>query len=47
MPRCRDPIFPLNIGNENYDYFREQAKSIKYTIYPTTHEISDNNKKML
>ena len=42
---AEDPIFPLNIGNENYVYFREQAKSIKYTIYPTSHEISDNNKQ--
>jgi phospholipase/carboxylesterase len=40
-----DPIFPLNIGQENYDYFREQAGSVKYTIYPTAHEISANNKQ--
>ena len=40
-----DPIFPLNIGQENYDYLREQVESVKYTIYPTAHEISDNNKQ--
>jgi phospholipase/carboxylesterase len=40
-----DPIFPLHIGQENYDYLREQVESVKYTIYPTAHEISDNNKQ--
>jgi hypothetical protein len=38
-------IFSLNIGQENYDYLREQVESIKYTIYQTVHEISDNNKQ--
>jgi phospholipase/carboxylesterase len=42
---AEDPIFPLNIGQENYDYLREQAESVKYTIYPTAHEISDNNRQ--
>jgi phospholipase/carboxylesterase len=40
-----DPIFPLNIGQENYDYLREQVGSVKYTMYPTAHEISSNNKQ--
>ncbi|KAA9012292.1 alpha/beta hydrolase [Niallia endozanthoxylica] len=40
-----DPIFPLNIGQENYDYLFEKARSVKYTIYPTAHEVSDNNKQ--
>jgi phospholipase/carboxylesterase len=40
-----DPIFPLNIGQENYDYLLERVESVKYTIYPTTHKISDNNKQ--
>jgi phospholipase/carboxylesterase len=40
-----DPIFPLNIGQENYDYLSERAGFVKYTIYPTAHEISDNNKQ--
>ncbi len=38
-------IFLLNIGQENYDYLREQVESVKYTIYPMAHEISDNNKQ--
>jgi phospholipase/carboxylesterase len=42
---ARDPIFPLNIGQENYDYLEEQVETVKYTIYPTAHEISDNNKQ--
>ena len=25
--------------------YRERAGSVKYTIYPTAHEISDNNKQ--
>lgn len=42
---AKDPIFPLNIGQENYDYLSEQAESVKYTIYPTAHEISTNNQQ--
>jgi phospholipase/carboxylesterase len=40
-----DPVFPLNIGQENYDYLSEHTSAVKYTIYPTAHEISENNKK--
>ncbi|MFC3885546.1 alpha/beta hydrolase [Bacillus songklensis] len=42
-----DPIFPLNIGQENYDYLHEHAGSVKYTIYPSAHEISLNNQRDL
>lgn len=37
-----DPIFPLKIGQESYSYFREHANSVKYSIYPAAHEITDN-----
>lgn len=40
-----DPIFPLKVGQENYDYLTEKAASLKYTIYPAAHEISENNKQ--
>ncbi|WP_338470562.1 alpha/beta hydrolase-fold protein [Niallia sp. XMNu-256] len=39
-----DPIFGLNVGRENYDYLSENAGSVKYTIYPAAHEITENNK---
>jgi phospholipase/carboxylesterase len=42
-----DPIFPLIVGRENYDYLREHAGSVKYTIYPTGHEISLDNQRDL
>jgi phospholipase/carboxylesterase len=40
-----DHIFPLNIGQENYDYLRKHAGSVKYTIYPAGHEISQDNQR--
>jgi phospholipase/carboxylesterase len=40
-----DPIFPLNIGQENYNYLYEHAGSVKYSIYPCAHEITLNNKQ--
>ncbi|MGG3681798.1 alpha/beta hydrolase [Aeribacillus sp. FSL K6-3256] len=40
-----DHIFPLNIGQENYDYLRKHAASVKYTIYPAGHEISQDNQR--
>lgn len=40
-----DPIFPLKVGQESFDYLREHAGSVKYTIYPTAHKISFNNQQ--
>jgi phospholipase/carboxylesterase len=40
-----DPIFPLHVGQENYDYLRTHAGSVKYTIYPSGHEISQDNQR--
>ena len=39
-----DPIFGLNVGQENDHYLREHAKSVKYTIYQASHEIIENNR---
>jgi len=36
-----DEIFPLNVGQENYEFFRQHAGSVKYTIYPAGHEITN------
>ncbi|WP_338447983.1 alpha/beta hydrolase-fold protein [Niallia oryzisoli] len=38
-----DPIFPLPVGQANYDYFRDKAGSVKFTIYPTEHKVTRNN----
>ncbi|HZG70396.1 MAG TPA: alpha/beta hydrolase-fold protein [Chondromyces sp.] len=35
-----DEIFPLNVGQQNYEFFRPRAGSVKYTIYPAGHEIT-------
>ncbi|MBE3569178.1 MAG: dienelactone hydrolase family protein [Bacillales bacterium] len=40
-----DPIFPLQVGQENYDYLRKHAGSVKYTIYPAGHEMSQDNQR--
>ncbi|MEK4884661.1 alpha/beta hydrolase-fold protein [Bacillus sp. FSL W8-1127] len=37
-----DSIFPLQVGQENYDYLRKHAGSVKYTIYPSGHEITQD-----
>lgn len=38
-----DKIFPLNVGQETFSYFRQKAGKVKYTIYPSAHEITENN----
>lgn len=40
-----DEIFPLHVGQENYDYLRLIAGSVKYTIYPAGHEITTEIQK--
>jgi len=40
-----DPIFPIHIGQANYDYFSDKTESVKYTIYPADHTVTSNNKK--
>lgn len=37
-----DPIFPLKIGQESFKYFCEHADSVKYSIYPAEHVITEN-----
>lgn len=39
-----DPIFGLTVAQENYDYLRGNAESVKLAIYPDAHEITDNNR---
>lgn len=41
----RDQIFPLNIGQENYDYFSEKTENVTYKVYPIGHSVSPEEKK--
>lgn len=36
----KDHIFPIQIGQENRDYFRERAQDVTYREYPIGHSIS-------
>ena len=42
-----DPIFPPHVGQENYAYLSQYAKSVQYKTYPSGHEISAENQKDL
>lgn len=35
-----DPIFPINIGEENYQFFKERTKNVQFYTYPIEHHIS-------
>jgi phospholipase/carboxylesterase len=39
-----DPIFPLDIGKENYIFFKEKSKNVSFISYPAGHEVSLKNK---
>ena len=39
-----DQIFPLSIGQENYDYFKEKAEIVTYKVYPIGHSVSQEEK---
>lgn len=39
-----DPIFPLNIGKENHEFFRERSRNVKFMSYPAGHGVSLKNK---
>ncbi|WCK52333.1 alpha/beta hydrolase-fold protein [Aneurinibacillus sp. Ricciae_BoGa-3] len=40
-----DPIFPLQIGKENKDFFTERSQNVRFTTYPVGHEVSHENQK--
>ncbi|MZQ99667.1 MAG: esterase [Acidaminobacter sp.] len=40
----RDQIFPISIGQENYDYFNEKTESVTYKVYPIGHSVSQEEK---
>jgi phospholipase/carboxylesterase len=42
---AKDPIFPMNVGGETDIYLREYTQDVKYSIYPSKHEISKNNQE--
>lgn len=39
-----DPIFPLQIGNDNYEYFKERNDQVEYRVYPVGHGITVEEK---
>lgn len=43
----KDEIFPLQIGLENYEYLQQHAGSVKYTIYPSGHVVTEEMKNDL
>jgi phospholipase/carboxylesterase len=38
-----DSVFPMRIGHDNADYFQKLTPHCTFKIYPTDHEVSDNN----
>lgn len=40
-----DPIFPVSIGEENYQYFLGKAKDLEYKVHPIGHQIAKEEKK--
>jgi phospholipase/carboxylesterase len=39
-----DPIFSLDTGKENYNFFRERSRNVSFMSYPAGHEVSLKNK---
>lgn len=39
-----DPIFPLLIGNDNYEYFKERNDHVEYRVYQVGHGITVEEK---
>lgn len=40
----KDPIFPIRIGQENFDYFKERAEDVTYKVYATGHSVTPEEK---
>jgi len=40
-----DPIFPVSIGKDNYDFFKARDEKVNYNHYPVGHEVSLDIKK--
>ncbi|WP_085992977.1 alpha/beta hydrolase [Oceanobacillus senegalensis] len=39
-----DPIFPPKVGQQNYEFFKEEGAYVLYKTYETEHEIGEENK---
>lgn len=39
-----DPIFPMDIAEENYKFFKERSKNVSFRLYPAGHEVLLKNK---
>ncbi|HEY8889557.1 MAG TPA: hypothetical protein VIM70_04835 [Clostridium sp.] len=35
-----DPIFPVSVGKDNYDFFKARDEKVTYKLYPVGHEVS-------
>lgn len=42
-----DQVFPLNIGKENYEFFKARSELLSFNSYPIGHEISLEKKMIL
>ena len=40
----KDQIFPIHIGQENFDYFKARAEDVTYKSYPIGHSVSQEEK---
>jgi phospholipase/carboxylesterase len=40
-----DEVFPLNIGKENYEFFKTRSELLRFNSYPIGHQISLEEKK--
>ncbi|WP_051344344.1 alpha/beta hydrolase [Alicyclobacillus herbarius] len=42
-----DAVFPETIGHKTYEYMRERARSVKYIVYPSEHEVTSDHQSDL
>lgn len=39
-----DPIFPIAVGNANYEFFKERSRAVSFKTYSVGHEVAPGNK---
>ncbi|WP_270168239.1 alpha/beta hydrolase [Paenibacillus sp. SYP-B4298] len=40
-----DPIFPVEIGHQNADYFNSRTSRVTFHLYPSEHTVSSDNQR--